>query len=76
MRRCPTGQSAPGETIPATSRARGEAVDALLVLGREDGALVGVGEADGLRVAVDGDHVEVGACPRGLQQAELGRAGP
>ena len=65
-----------GRDDPGDLAGAGEAVDALLVLGREDGALVRLGEADGLRVAVDGDHVEVGACPRGLQQAELGRAGP
>ena len=53
-----------------------EAVDPLLVLRREHGALVGEREPDRARVAVDGDHVEVGARPRGLEQAELGRAGP
>ena len=72
----PDGPVGAGRDDPGDLAGAGEAVDALLVLGREHGALVGEGEADGLRVAVDGDHVEVGARPRGLEQAELGRAGP
>jgi hypothetical protein len=53
----------------------GEAVDGLLVLGGEDSAIVGQREADGLRVAVDSDHVQVATSPCGLEQAELGCPG-
>ena len=70
----PTGQSAPGE-IEAVDRAGpGEALDALLVLGRDHGALVGERESGRERVAVDGDHRQV-AGGSGLEQAELRRAG-
>ena len=52
----------------------GEPLDPRLVLGRDHRALVGEGEPGGERVAVDGDHREV-AGRRGLEQAELRRAG-
>ena len=52
----------------------GEALDALLVLGRDHGAFVRQREADGERVAVDGDHRQVAGRGR-LEQAELRRAG-
>ncbi len=70
----PTGQSAPGEMIPSTSRALREPLDPRLVLGRDHRALVREGEPGRERVAVDRDHREV-AGRRGLEQAELRRAG-
>ena len=72
--RCATVQSAPGETIPSTSRARRKPLDAVLVLRREHRSLVGEREAGRQRIAVDGDHLQVAACPGGLEQPELGRA--
>ena len=50
------------------------AVDRLLVLGRQHGPLGRKCEANRLRVAVDGDHVQVAARPGGLEQAQLGWA--
>jgi hypothetical protein len=51
-----------------------EALDALLVLRRDHRALVNETEADGKRIAVDGDHGDVAGrcCP---EQAELRRPG-
>ena len=66
----PTGQSAPGETIPSTFSRPGEAVDARLVLGRDERALVRVGEAGRRGVAVDGDHEEVALACR-AQEPDL-----
>jgi hypothetical protein len=51
-----------------------EALDPLLVLGGEYRPLVGERKPERLRVAVDGDHVQVAAGPGGLEQAELGGA--
>ena len=71
----PTGQSAPGEMIPSTSRARARrsipsssSVERIARSSRER-------KADGLRIAIYRDHVHVAARPGGLEQAELGGAG-
>jgi hypothetical protein len=50
----------------------GETVDSLLVLGRQDRAVVGEREADRVRIPVDREDVHVAARPRGLEEAELG----
>ena len=65
----------PGETIPSTSRARASRSTASSSSDESTRALVGEREPDGLRVAVDGDHVEVAARPGRLEQAELGGPG-
>ena len=74
-RRDPHGPVRPGGDDPVDVACACEPVDRLLVLRREHGALVGEREPDGLRVPVDGDHVEVAARPGGLEQAELGGPG-
>ena len=51
-----------------------KALDPRLVLGRDHRALVGEGESGRERVPVDRDHREF-ANRRGLEQAELRRAG-
>ena len=64
----------PGRDQPVDALGAGEALDAGLVLGGDDGAPVGVAEARRGGVAVDGDHVQLArAC--GGQQAKLRRAG-
>jgi len=52
-----------------------EPVDRLLVLLRDDRALVGEDEAGRLRVAVDRDHLDVLPAAGGLEQPELGGTG-
>ena len=63
-----------GRDDPVDVTCAGEPLDAVLVLGRQHRSLVGEREADRQRIAVDGDHVQVAARPRGLEQTELGRA--
>jgi hypothetical protein len=63
-----------GRHDPVDVTGTGEPLHTVLVLRREHRALVREREADRLRVPVDGDHLEVAACPRGLEQPELGRA--
>ena len=48
----------------------GEPLDPELVLGRDDRAAIGVTEPGRIRVAVDGDDVQV-ALVRGREEAEL-----
>ena len=68
----PTGQSAPGETIPSTSRARASRSIPSSSSDESTARSSASGKPAAPRVAVDGDHVEVAARPRGLEQAELG----
>ena len=71
----PTGQSAPGETIPSTSRARASRSTASSSSDEMHRALVGQREPHGLRVAVDRDHVHVVPPVGRLEQPELGGPG-
>ena len=70
----PTGQSAPGETIPSTARARASRSIAASSSDEITARSSASGEPDRERVAVDGDHRQVTgrSC---LEQAELRRAG-
>ena len=70
----PTVQSAPGEITPSTVAGPRQPLERRLVVGRDDGALVGVLEPDRLRVAIGGDHVEPAPVGR-LEQPELRRTG-
>jgi len=73
-RRNPDGPIGPGGDDTVDGTGTGQALDALLVLGRDHRALVRQGEPDRERVTVDGNHGHVpdGSC---LEQAELSRPG-
>jgi hypothetical protein len=73
-RRDPDGPVGSGRDDPVDLARLREPLDPGLVLGRDHRTLVGEGEPGGERVAVDRDHGQV-AGRRGLEQAELGRAG-
>ena len=73
-RRDPDRPVGSGRDDPVDLARPGEPLDPRLVLGRDHRALVGEGESGRERVAVDRDHREV-AGRRGLEQAELRRAG-
>ena len=65
----------PGAMIPSTRSADGEALDGLLVLGRDDRPPVGVPEPGRGRVAVERDHEQPLLASR-AEQSELRRPGP
>ena len=69
-RRDPDREIRPGRDQPVRAQRRGEALDRVLVLDRDDRLLVGEPEAGRLGVAVGRDHVEP-ARTRRLEQAEL-----
>ena len=73
-RRNPDRPVGPGRDDPVDLARPGEPLDPRLVLGRDHRALVRKGESGSERVPVDRDHREV-AGRRGLEQAELRRAG-
>ena len=66
----PDGPVGAGRDDPVDVLGAREPVDAGLVLGRDERALVRVGEAGRRRVAVDGDHEEA-ALARRAQEPDL-----
>ena len=66
----PDGPVDPRRDDPVDALGLGEPLDAVLVLGRDDRAAVGVPEPGRVGIAVDRDHVQVALARRG-EQPEL-----